>query len=239
MLLTTQGLGKCYSRGDVSVDALKNVCLTIEEQAFVTVTGPSGSGKSTLLLTLAGLLRPSTGEIHFRSEPLHTLSDADWSTFRRTNLGFVMQNFSLVPYLSALDNVALPMALAGNSKALQHERAHALLERVDLGPRAAHLPRELSAGQQQRVAIARALANKPALVLADEPTGNLDPALANDVLALLQDLNRESGTAILMVTHSPMAAEAGTSRIHIEQGQVVEHPAAAREADPGPIRVLR
>ena len=224
MLLATQGLGKRYQRGRVAVEALRDVDLEIEERAFVTVTGPSGSGKTTLLLTLAGLLRPSAGTIRFREQALEGFSDAAWATFRRQNLGFVMQNFSLVPYLSALENVRLPMRLGGVPKSEQQARARALLDRVELAARAEHLPRELSAGQQQRVAIARALANDPALVLADEPTGNLDPALARDVLDLLRDLNRESGTSILMVTHSPEAAGAGTSRIHIEAGAVVKPP---------------
>jgi putative ABC transport system ATP-binding protein len=206
------------------VDALKGVSLGIDEHAFVTVTGPSGSGKTTLLLTLAGLLKPTAGEIYFRDDPIHGLDDGAWANFRRANLGFVMQNFSLVPYLSAMDNVALPMVLAGVKQGEQHERARALLDRVDLGARCEHLPRELSAGQQQRVAIARALANEPALVLADEPTGNLDPGLADEVLGLLQHLNRDTGMAILMVTHSPHAAEAGTARIHIESGVVVPAP---------------
>lgn len=220
MLLQTVGLAKRYQRGDVSVDALVDVTLDIEEGAFVTVTGPSGSGKTTLLLTLAGLLRPTSGTIRFRDRQLEGLSDTAWADFRRTTLGFVMQNFSLVPYLSAIKNVMLPMALAGIPKRERVDRATALLDRVDLGGRAEHLPRELSAGQQQRVAIARALANEPALVLADEPTGNLDPALATDVLELLTTLNREDGMAILMVTHSPQAADAGTSRIHIDGGRV-------------------
>ena len=222
MLLQTEGLGKRYQRRDVSVDALIGVDLAIEERSFVTVTGPSGSGKTTLLLTLAGLLKPTAGRIRFRDTQLEGFSDAQWAAFRHANLGFVMQNFSLVPYLSARENVTLPLVISGASAKAQRERALSLLERVGLADRAEHLPRELSAGQQQRVAIARALANDPALVLADEPTGNLDPALATDVLGLLQDLNAESGTAILMVTHSPEAARAGTHRVHIEAGRVVE-----------------
>ena len=227
-LLVTEGLGKRYQRREVSVDALDNVNLQIEERSFVTVTGPSGSGKTTLLLTLAGLLKPTAGRIRFRDTQLEGFSDAQWAAFRHEHLGFVMQNFSLVPYLTARENVTLPLIISGASKKAQRERALALLERVGLGDRAEHLPRELSAGQQQRVAIARALANDPALVLADEPTGNLDPALADDVLQLLGALNEESGTAILMVTHSPTAAEAGTHRVHIEAGRVVE--AAAQPA---------
>lgn len=221
MLLSARGLGKRYARSDVAVDALVDVDLDIEEGTFATVTGPSGSGKTTLLLTLAGLLRPTAGTIRFRDRQLEGLNDGAWAVFRRENLGFVMQNFSLVPYLTAEENVKLPLALAGMPAPEQRTRVKTLFEHVDLADRMQHLPRELSAGQQQRVAIARALANYPALVLADEPTGNLDPALADDVLELLAQLNRDHGTAILMVTHSPKAAEAGSQRIHIEAGRIV------------------
>ncbi len=221
MLLTTQSLCKQYTRGNVAVDALKDVTLEVAEGAFVSVTGPSGSGKTTLLLTLAGLLTPTSGKIQFGKTVLSELTDAKFAAFRRDHMGFVMQNFSLVPYLSARENVGLPMALGRTSHSDQLQRAEALLERVGLADRAAHLPRELSAGQQQRVAIARALANEPDLVLADEPTGNLDPALARDILGLLQDLNAD-GMTILMVTHSPEAAAIGSQRIHLEQGRVVE-----------------
>ena len=222
MLLRTQGLAKRFERKGVCVDALKGIDLEIDERAFVTVTGPSGSGKTTLLLTLAGLLKPTGGSVRFRDTQLESFSDAEWAAFRHENLGFVMQNFSLVPYLTARENVTLPLVIAGATGADQTRRAEELLERVGLANRADHLPRELSAGQQQRVAIARALANDPALVLADEPTGNLDPGLTDEVLGLLRDLNEESGTAILMVTHSPRAAEAGSMRVHIEDGLVVE-----------------
>jgi putative ABC transport system ATP-binding protein len=219
MLLAAQDLSKHYRRGDVEVKALDRVSLEVEEGAFVTVTGPSGSGKTTLLLTLAGLLRPTSGRISFRDRSLENLSDARWAAFRQENLGFVMQNFSLVPYLTALENVALPLALRGAPREEQRRRAGELLERVGLDARTEHLPRELSAGQQQRVAIARALAGSPALVLADEPTGNLDPALARDVLALLRSLHA-GGLAILMVTHSPEAAASGTARVHLEAGRI-------------------
>ncbi|MDA1195738.1 MAG: ABC transporter ATP-binding protein [Planctomycetota bacterium] len=226
MLIQARGLCKRFERGHVCVDALQDIDLDIEERAFTTVTGASGSGKTTLLLTLAGLLRPTAGSIQFRGAELAGLSDARWAAFRHEHLGFVMQNFSLVPYLTAHENVALPLAIGRGGRAEQHQRATALLERVGLANRADHLPRELSAGQQQRVAIARALANEPALVLADEPTGNLDPGLATDVLDLLRALNEEHGMAILMVTHSPEAARAGTARIHIDAGRVVEHARA-------------
>jgi putative ABC transport system ATP-binding protein len=231
MLLSTRELSKRYRRGDVTVDALADVNLEVEEGAFVAVTGPSGSGKTTLLLTLAGLLRPTGGRIAFRGEPLEGLTDAQWAAFRGKNLGFVMQNFSLVPYLSALENVALPLAVGGTPREEQRRRAEELLARVGLADRASHLPRELSAGQQQRVAIARSLARSPALVLADEPTGNLDPALAKDVLGLLRRLNQEEGMAILMVTHSPEAAAVGTARVHLEAGRVVASHGGARHAN--------
>jgi ABC-type lipoprotein export system ATPase subunit len=221
MLLTTEGLAKRYVRKGVAVDALKDVNLEIPDNAFVSVTGPSGSGKTTLLLTLAGLLKPTGGKIRYGEQQLEGFSDAEWAAFRHQNLGFVMQNFSLVPYLTAEENVTLPMAIAGASRSEQRGRALSLLDRIGLADRANHLPRELSAGQQQRVAIARALANDPGLVLADEPTGNLDPALAQDVLALLKKFNEESGTAILMVTHSPEAARVGTYHVRIDDGCVV------------------
>ncbi len=226
-VLEARGLSKQYRRGDVAVDALRGVDLVVPEGAFVTVTGPSGSGKTTLLLTLAGLLKPSAGTVRFRGAALDGQSDALWARFRRRHLGFVMQSFSLVPYLSARENVMLPLALLGRARREQYERAEALLARVGLEHRALHLPRELSAGQQQRVAIARALANAPALLLADEPTGNLDPALAGEVLELLAGVNAESGTAILMVTHSPQAAAAGTHRVHLDEGRAGARPEGA------------
>ncbi|MDJ0973652.1 MAG: ABC transporter ATP-binding protein [Planctomycetota bacterium] len=221
MLLTTENLCKRYERNEVAVDALLNVAIGIPEGAFVTVTGPSGSGKTTLLLTLAGLLTPTAGRIQFRDTELTALTDAKLAAFRRDHMGFVMQNFSLVPYLSARENVALPIALGRKVGKDQLQRADQLLDRVGLADRAAHLPRELSAGQQQRVAIARSLANEPDLVLADEPTGNLDPRLARDILDLLEALNGD-GMTILMVTHSPEAAARGTQRVHLERGQIVE-----------------
>jgi putative ABC transport system ATP-binding protein len=156
------------------------------------------------------------------------LTDAQWAEFRSKNLGFVMQNFSLVPYLTAAENVALPLAVGKASAMEQRKQAASMLERVGLSDRANHLPRELSAGQQQRVAIARALASSPSLVLADEPTGNLDPLLAREVLGLLKRLNQEDRMSILMVTHSPEAAEAGTARLHLEAGRVASARGAVR-----------
>jgi putative ABC transport system ATP-binding protein len=170
---------------------------------------------------MGGLLRPSSGQLFFRDRPLHGLKDDALAAFRREHVGFVMQNFSLIPYLTALRNVMVPLGLLGVPRREQEARASALLEEVGLGPRRNHLPRELSAGQQQRVAIARAMANRPAIVLADEPTGNLDPGLSRDILGLLAKVNREKGMTRVMVTHRPEAAVRGDTRVRIEEGRVV------------------
>ncbi|MFV1957884.1 MAG: ABC transporter ATP-binding protein [Planctomycetota bacterium] len=219
-ILQVEKLGKQYLHADGPVDALRDVDLTIEEGIFATITGRSGAGKSTLLLALGGLIRPSSGSILFRDEALHEMKEGKLAAFRRKHVGFVMQSFNLIPYLTAAENVALPLALLHVAADEQARRASALLERVDLGPRRNHLPRELSVGQQQRVAIARAFANEPDLILADEPTGNLDPSLSEDILNLLDRLNREKGTTIVMVTHSPQAAARGRMRVHLEAGRV-------------------
>jgi len=229
MLLRVESLCKRYAHADGPVDALKDVSLEVEEGAFVTVTGSSGSGKTTLLLALGGLLRPTSGKILFRDRPLDDLPDAALAGFRREHVGFVMQSFSLIPYLTALRNVMVPLGLLGLPAGEQRERAVAVLEEVGLGSRKNHLPRELSAGQQQRVAIARAMANRPALVLADEPTGNLDPGLSRDILGLLDAVNRDKGMTIVMVTHSPEAASHGNVHVRLEHGRL-----AAVDRSPGP-----
>ena len=223
MILDMRGVGKQYLHADGPIDALKDVDLEIPEGRFVTITGPSGSGKSTLLLCLGGLIRPSAGEMYFRGGALHAMADSELAAFRREHVGFVMQNFSLVPYLTAVQNVMLPLALRRVGRTEQRERATAVLEGVGLGDRLNHLPRELSIGQQQRVAIARAFVGDPDLVLADEPTGNLDPSLSDDILTLLGGMNRERGTTVVMVTHSPEAARRGNVRVHIDDGRIVEH----------------
>ncbi len=226
MLLHIDGLCKRYAHADGPVDALKDVSLDVEEGSFVTVTGPSGSGKTTLLLAVGGLLKPTSGRILFRDLPLHDLADGALAAFRREHVGFVMQNFSLIPYLTALRNVMVPLGLLGVAAKEQEERATAILDEVGLAGRRNHLPRELSAGQQQRVAIARAMANRPALVLADEPTGNLDPGLSRDILGLLRAVNQQKKTTIVMVTHSPEAAAMGTVRLHMDAGSIVPGEAA-------------
>jgi len=222
LLLRVEKLSKQYLHADGPVDALKDITLNVEEGMFVTITGPSGAGKSTLLLTLGGLIYPSSGRIFFRDQPLYSSSDNGLAGFRRKHVGFVMQNFSLIPYLSALRNVMIPLSLQKMGKDTQTKRATDLLGSVGLRGRINHLPRELSAGQQQRVAIARAIANNPSLILADEPTGNLDPSLSQEILELLKALNIEKGITVIMVTHSPTAADFGTVRIRLNEGQLVQ-----------------
>jgi len=222
MLIETKGLSKFYKHKDGIVDAIKDINLVFEQGDFVTITGPSGSGKTTLLLLLAGLIRPTSGIINFSGYELHSASDNKLANIRSKHIGFVMQNFSLIPYLSVLNNVLIPLSLNQNGDRNRNDYAEHLLEKVGLKDRMNHLPKELSAGQQQRVAIARALVNKPNLILADEPTGNLDPALAIEILEVLRQINVENQITIAMVTHSPIASEYGNVRVHIKNGSVIK-----------------
>lgn len=209
---------KAYTSRRGTVHALRNVSLEIPKGSCVTITGPSGSGKTTLLLTLGGLIRPTSGRVLFHGVDLGGLSDAKLAQYRNQKIGFVLQTFNLVPYLSALENVMVPMMFMHGSNNGLAGRARDLLSRLGLGDRADHLPRELSVGQQQRVAIARALGNDPEVILADEPTGNLDPRLATEVLDTLRELNEKDGRTLIMVTHSPEAARIGNRKLHLVEG---------------------
>ncbi len=220
MLLKVVNLNKQYQKSGRGVLALDNISFEVKKGDFVTITGPSGSGKSTLLLSLAGLIKTTSGEIYFNDFRIDNANDKHLSDFRKKHVGFVMQNFALIPYLTATENVMLPLAISKFSKKEKISKAETLLKLVDLVDRKNHLPRELSAGQQQRVAIARALINKPDLILADEPTGNLDPSLSSEILNLLKLINRDSGMTIVMVTHSPEAAKFGTMKIHLQEGKI-------------------
>jgi putative ABC transport system ATP-binding protein len=220
MIILTDKLTKRYLHKNEEVYALKDVSISIDKGSFVTITGPSGAGKTTLLLALGGLIRPSSGKILFSKIPLHLASDNELASFRLNNIGFVMQNFALIPYLTAAENIMTPMSLQGKPKDLQRQVASELLKEVGLSDRIDHLPRELSSGQQQRVAIARALVNNPSILLADEPTGNLDPSLSEDILNLLKKLNQEKGITVILVTHSQIAESFGSQKIRINQGQV-------------------
>jgi ABC-type lipoprotein export system ATPase subunit len=211
-LLETRDLKKHYSMGTSIVRALDGVSLTVEEGEFVALLGTSGSGKSTLLNLIAGLDHATDGSLRFLDQDLARMSRAELSLHRRHNVGIIFQSFNLVSTMSAADNVALAMMFAGAPRAERDVEASHLLDAMGLGGRQQHRPRELSGGEQQRVAIARALSNKPRLLLADEPTGNLDSRTSGEIMALLQELNAR-GRTIIMVTHDPALAERNAHRI--------------------------
>jgi putative ABC transport system ATP-binding protein len=219
-MIEVRDLRKIYIMGEEEVPALAGVTLSIERGEYVAVTGPSGSGKSTLMNILGGLDRPTSGDYRFEGEDVAHFSDDQLADFRRRRIGFVFQSFQLLPRLSALQNVELPMIYAGTAPQERRARAAELLDRVGLGARMGHRPTQLSGGQQQRVAIARSLANRPDLLLADEPTGALDTKTSQDVLELFAELNRE-GLTLLTVTHDPEVAEQAHRRITFRDGLVV------------------
>lgn len=216
------GLTKTYTRSTQRVDALKDVSLRIDAGSFVAVTGPSGSGKTTLLLCLGGLIQPSGGYVKYGMQDLYALPASQLAAFRNRTIGFVLQTFNLVPYLTAVENVMLPMLPQGKGGADAKQRAIMLLDKLGLADRREFRPRELSVGQQQRVAIARALGNEPEVILADEPTGNLDPSLATEILSVLEELNRDQGKTVVLVTHSPQAAARAEVVLRLNEGMLVE-----------------
>ena len=217
-----QDITKVYRRRQQEVVAFKASSLDIGLGEYVAVVGPSGSGKTTLLSMLGGMLSPDTGKVWFGGESLYDLPINERTRRRREQIGFVFQTFNLVPYLTALENVQVPLFLHGVNKSEQRDRAVALLEQVGLGNRIEHKPNELSTGQQQRVALARTLANNPRLILADEPTGNLDPDSREAVLSMFDNFVRE-GRTIVMVTHDPGAAARATRRLCLNDGTLVIH----------------
>jgi putative ABC transport system ATP-binding protein len=221
MFLEISNLVKQYAHVDGDVYALDGVSLQITKGDFVTITGPSGSGKTTLLLILGGLLRPSFGNMQFEGREIDLQNDKELTAFRSEHIGYVMQNFALIPYLTATENVALAFRKSVN-KQEGRQKAAELLKSVGLEDRQNHYPRQLSAGQQQRVAIARALANDPAIILADEPTGNLDPTLAKEILDTLKEINQRQQTTIVMVTHSIDAATYGNVQVQLCNGKIMQ-----------------
>lgn len=220
-MISLRGVSRRYSN---TVAALDNVSLDISEGEFVAITGPSGCGKSTLMHLIGGLDTPTAGEIVVAGLPLHRASEAELTAYRRTKLGIVFQFFNLLPTMSVRENVCLPLLLRGEPLAVARGKADAIIDLVGLTDRAHHGMHQLSGGQLQRTAIARGLVHEPAVLLADEPTGNLDSANAAQVMELLQKISSQRRTTMLVVTHSEEIARSTGRRIHLRDGQIVNHP---------------
>lgn len=217
-IVVAQQIHKSYSRGAEKVSVLDGIDLQVGEGEFLALMGPSGSGKTTLLNLIAGLDRPDTGKLVVAGTLISELGETDLARWRALNVGFIFQFYNLLPVLTALENVELPLQLRPLSRRQRREHAQTALELVGLSHRTRHFPRELSGGQQQRVAIARAIVTDPHLIVADEPTGDLDKNSAREVLNLLEQLNKEFGKTIIMVTHDPKAAEKARRMCHLDKG---------------------
>jgi len=220
-VIETISLTKEFLRDQFHVIALNEVSLEIHKGEFVALMGPSGSGKSTLLHLIAAMDKPTSGEIRVLGHNLRELNDREIAHWRNEHVGFIFQQFNLIPVLTALENVELPLKLTNLKKPERIEHAITALKLVGLGDRLHHLPRQLSGGQEQRVAIARAIVTDPALILADEPTGNLDAASGQEVLVILAQLNRDFGKTVVLVTHDPHAAQFASKVHYLEKGELV------------------
>ena len=229
-LVSLKGVTKTYTRGKQAVPVLEKLDLDIAKGDFLALMGPSGSGKTTLLNLIGGLDRPDEGEIDVSGQRIDKLSNRELARWRARNVGFVFQFYNLMPTLSAQKNVELPLLLTKLSAAQRKRNAEIALELVGLQDRGKHRPSELSGGQQQRVAIARAIVSDPTLLICDEPTGDLDRHSAEEILTLLQMLNRDHGKTVVMVTHDPKAAEYATHTLHLDKGTLVEQAAHAAYA---------
>jgi putative ABC transport system ATP-binding protein len=221
-LIQISQLYKSYQRDTLEIPVLRNINLKILEGEFVAFMGPSGSGKTTLLNLIAGIDKPTSGEILIGGVNVAALNETELASWRSRNVGFIFQFYNLIPVLTALENVELPLILSPLNKKERRAHAEIALTAVGLAERMHHYPRQLSGGQEQRVAIARAIATDPAILVADEPTGDLDKASAEEVLSLLERLNRELNKTILMVTHDPRAAERARAVRHLEKGELVD-----------------
>jgi putative ABC transport system ATP-binding protein len=220
-MLEIKDISKIYELGNNQVISLSKVSLKVQKGELVAVVGPSGSGKSTLLYTIGGLLTPTQGEVTIGGTSIYQLSSRERAQFRRETLGFIFQNFELLPYLTALENVMLPLHLAGTPSEEQDAAAMDALEKVGLGNRASHKPSELSGGEQQRVAVARGIVNNPSILLADEPTGNLDQKTGNEIMKLLCGLHEKEGLTLIFVTHDPVKASLAGRVIEMLDGHIV------------------
>ena len=217
-------LRKAYALDGVEIEALRGIDLTVEAGELVAIMGPSGSGKSTLMHILGCLDVADSGSYRLRGEDVTRMSGDALARLRNREIGFVFQSFNLLPRTSALENVETPLIYAGVGKNERHERAREALERMGLGERLQHLPNQLSGGQQQRVAIARALVSRPSLLLADEPTGNVDTATSAEILSVLETLNRDDGLTIILITHEPDVARHAVRTLYVRDGRLEAHP---------------
>jgi putative ABC transport system ATP-binding protein len=221
LIIETRNLHKEYKRDEFQIIALQNANIQIQKGEFIALMGPSGSGKSTLLHLIAAIDRPSQGSVRVLGQELQELSDKQIAHWRNEHIGFVFQTFNLIPVLTARENVELPLLLTNLNKKERLEHAETALQLVGLGDRMGHYPRQLSGGQEQRVAIARAIVTDPAVILADEPTGDLDAQSASEVLTILSKLNKEQGKTVVMVTHDPHAARYATKIRYLEKGELL------------------
>ncbi len=222
-LIRTINLGRSYKKGTINISALQGVSFEMHEGEFFSIVGKSGSGKSTLLNLIGGLDRATSGSIIFDGKELHKMSRTEMANHRRFSVGMIFQSFNLIQSRNAIENVELALTFGGVQRRKRREIAETLLRNVGLGERLTHRPDELSGGETQRVAVARALANNPKVLLADEPTGNLDSETSNDIISLLQDLNKNHGLSIIMVTHDLETAEKVSDRIiRLKDGKIVE-----------------
>ena len=224
MLVEIRNLAKSYQRGGQTVPVLSDITLDIEAGDFIALMGPSGSGKTTLLNLIAGIDKPDSGSLHVAGVDIAALPESELADWRAAHVGFIFQFYNLMPVLSAYENVELPLMLTPLSRGERRARVELVLSVVGLADRMKHYPTELSGGQQQRVAIARAVVADPTLIVADEPTGDLDRVSAHDILIMMQRLNEELGKTIIMVTHDANAAKAARNLVHLEKGELIVSP---------------
>lgn len=220
-VIQVENLSKIYRLGKVSIPALRGISFNVTKGEFLVVMGPSGSGKTTLLNLMGAIDKPTSGRISIDGRDITTLSEGELTKLRRHKIGFIFQFYNLIPALTAQENIELPMLTAGVSRKDAPKRASQLLEMVGLGERVGHFPDELSGGEQQRVAIARALANRPSVILADEPTGDLDTKTGMEVVQILYDTSKKENATVIVVTHDPMIAERASRILHMRDGQIV------------------